>query len=308
MTSSADKQPLVRPDARKSLDALHEEWLGCTRCKLGERRDLLAHHTVAHQAFGTGLQNGVMFIGEAPREDEEAEGTPLAGRVGDFMRQVLPMVGLTQTYMTNLVLCRSAIPAVDGDNKPIIRGGMVQWRDQPPLPSHVEACSARLFQEIYKVDPLLIVSMGGKVTEFLRQRKIPMITESGRDVHIQIPGASDVADVTAAKGVWVRKGKGKDKGTVQLPTQQNMVTYLMIPITPPSLVLTNLADTSKTGMFARFLEELRVISRTYQRYHMELKGIELPIREVPLESDDQITQLRDALFPDMSVGDDDFHV
>lgn len=307
MTSSASKPTLIRPDVRKSLDKLHEEWTGCTRCKLGERRALLEHHTVAHQVMGAGATQGVMFIGEAPREDEELEGSPVAGRLGEFMRQVLPMVGLTQTYFTNLVLCRSAIPAVDGDSKPIIRKGMVQWRDQPPLPSHIEACSARLFQEIYKVDPLVIVSMGAKVTEFLRQRKVPMVTEGGRDVHIQIPGASDVADLTAAKNLWVRKLKGQ----LVMPTSQNLVTYLMIPVTPPSLVLTNLADTSKTGMFARFLEELRIISRTYQRYYMELKGVELPIRDVPLDTDDQITQLRDELFPDMADNEgegDDFHV
>lgn len=307
MTSTAEKPPAFRPDGRKSLDKLCEEWYGCTRCKLGERRAVAEQYTKAHQAFGEGVPEGVMLIGEAPREEEEAEGRPISGRVGDFLRQVLPMVGLTQTYVTNLVLCRSAIPAVDGDGKPIIRRDGVQWRDQPPLPSHIEACSERLFQEIYKVDPILIVAMGQKVTEFLRQRKIAMVNESGKDVHIQIPGAGYAADVTEVKGVWVRKVKKE----WAMPVVQNAVTYLLIPITPPSLVLTNLADTSKTGMFARFIEELRRVSMTFQRYHMEIRGVELPIRDLPLDTDDQVSQLRDELFPEMAAeveGEDDLVV
>ena len=128
----------VRPDAHKKLETLRAEWLGCTRCELGVRRQAYDGEFV----FGEGVRRGIMFIGEGPGEKEELSGRPFVGPSGRLLRHILKKLGVVDVYITNLVTCRSCAVAQTADGEPIFvpgRGGAPptpRWQDQPPSPAH----------------------------------------------------------------------------------------------------------------------------------------------------------------------------
>ena len=85
----------------------------------------------------------LMFIGEGPGAQEDAQGRPFVGAAGGFLEELLRSIGLTrrQVYIANMVKCRPP-----------------QNRD--PLPEEMGACSNYLNRQIELIDPLLIVTLG----------------------------------------------------------------------------------------------------------------------------------------------------
>ncbi len=85
----------------------------------------------------------LMFIGEGPGAQEDAQGRPFVGAAGGFLEELLRSIGLTrrQVYIANMVKCRPP-----------------QNRD--PLPEEMGACSKYLNRQIELIDPLLIVTLG----------------------------------------------------------------------------------------------------------------------------------------------------
>lgn len=85
----------------------------------------------------------LMFIGEGPGAQEDAQGRPFVGAAGGFLEELLRSIGLTrrQVYIANTVKCRPP-----------------QNRD--PLPEEMGACSKYLNRQIELIDPLLIVTLG----------------------------------------------------------------------------------------------------------------------------------------------------
>lgn len=93
----------------------------------------------------------VMFIGEAPGENEDRSGFPFQGRAGQFLDHLLESIGVSRSsvWITNLVKCR---PPNNDD----------------PTPDHVASCSPRwLDTEIAIVRPKLIVTLGVHSSRYL---------------------------------------------------------------------------------------------------------------------------------------------
>ena len=73
----------------------------CEKCKLCQARTNIV--------FGTGNKNTkIMFIGEGPGADEDAQGLPFVGKAGQLMNKAFEYVGINrdEIYIANIVKCR----------------------------------------------------------------------------------------------------------------------------------------------------------------------------------------------------------
>ncbi|MGQ9461979.1 MAG: uracil-DNA glycosylase [Candidatus Fervidibacter sp.] len=93
---------MVEQDERSAaLEELHRQILECTKCPLAKER--------VQAVPGEGNPSAkVMFIGEAPGEQEDAQGRPFVGPAGRFLNELLALAGLErdEVFITNTVKCR----------------------------------------------------------------------------------------------------------------------------------------------------------------------------------------------------------
>ena len=268
------------PDFRYSLQAVADAWKDCQGCDLGVRR----HEVGGEFVFGEGAPRGIMFIGEGPGESEEVEGRPFIGRSGLVLRQVIDKLGLNGScYITNLVSCRSCSQAYNSEGQPIMRRDRKSGKtfpliqDEPPNPQQIATCLPRLHEEIYLVDPVLIVALGGEASKALsNERSFSILSERGKTKTISIPGAQPMASFTEKRQVWERKVRGQ----LVRPTTQNRVKYLMLPTLHPSYVLRRQADRSFKNPLDVFLDDMKLAARIYDRYLLETYGTETQQRNV----------------------------
>lgn len=109
--------------------------LACARCKLAD--------TARRPVPGEGsVPADVLFIGEAPGQDEDRMGRPFIGRAGEVLREYIRDLKISSYFITNTVLCRPP-------------GNRVPEQDE------IEACSPHLKIQMALVDPQLIVPLGG---------------------------------------------------------------------------------------------------------------------------------------------------
>ena len=83
------------------LEAVRTELGECTRCKL--------HKTRTNIVFGVGSPEArLMFVGEAPGEDEDLQGYPFVGKAGQLLTKMIEAMGLRRedVYICNTVKCR----------------------------------------------------------------------------------------------------------------------------------------------------------------------------------------------------------
>ena len=117
-------------------EKLHQQCLNCRGCALAETR--------TNVVFGVGNPEAeVLFIGEAPGANEDAQGEPFVGRAGKLLDDMLAMIGLDRSkiYITNSVKCRPP-----------------QNRD--PLNTEKDACRGYLRRQVELMRPKIIVCLG----------------------------------------------------------------------------------------------------------------------------------------------------
>jgi uracil-DNA glycosylase len=135
---------------RPTLAEVRAEMGECQRCKLGQGR--------AHLVFGEGSpQARLMFVGEAPGEEEDLQGRPFVGEAGRLLDRLLSKMGLRRedVYITNMVKSR---PPGNRD----------------PEADEVEACRPFLIKQIDSIRPLVIVTLGRISTQNLLNTKDPI--------------------------------------------------------------------------------------------------------------------------------------
>jgi uracil-DNA glycosylase len=277
----------------RTLPILHKEWSTCTKCNLGERRITVDGHFV----FGEGVTRSIMLIGEGPGVDEEKLGRPFIGKSGTFLRNVLQRLGMNDYYLSNLVSCRSCQPASDAEGKPIIRTNWETklpeqvFKDEPPNPVQYGACSPRLYEEIYLVDPIVIVGLGQRPCEALLKRSVTIKALRGEATQIEVPGRGYQAVLTEKRREWRRAVKGI---TVQ-PVERFQVLYHFIPTFHPAFITRILRDggDNEKKLFQQFVADLRKALKTYETY------LEMVFGKVPMqhEIDD------DRMFNDLQRDD-----
>lgn len=118
------------------LEALKNRCLSCTACPLAATR--------TNCVFGAGNPNAkLMFVGEAPGEQEDLSGTPFVGKAGQLLDKFLFAVDIPRedVYIANILKCRPP-----------------QNRD--PLPEEEDACIGFLREQVRIIHPKLIVCLG----------------------------------------------------------------------------------------------------------------------------------------------------
>lgn len=122
---------------------------------------------------GTGpLSADLLFVGEAPGEQEDQEGEPFVGRSGEILNEVLHDYGLSRNSVriTNCVRCRPP------DNR-------------TPHAAELANCRSYLDTEIARVDPALIVALGKVPAEHLLDRSLSVTAEAGTIEPATVAGA-----------------------------------------------------------------------------------------------------------------------
>ena len=126
-----------------SIEELRETHKDCMNCPLGETRTNLV--------FGRGSSGTpVMFIGEGPGADEDAQGEPFVGRAGKLLTKMIHSIGIDRSdvYITNVVKCRPP-------------------GNRNPEPLEVAACMGILESQLRLISPRLIVTLGNVPTRAL---------------------------------------------------------------------------------------------------------------------------------------------
>lgn len=275
---------------------IHARWESCTACELGARRESLGNRVV----FGEGQVRGLLFVGEGPGWMEEKEARPFIGPSGNLLRQVLAKLGDPPSYFTNTVICRSCTPVLDPETQQVVMkkryGSKVPlplFRDEPPTPLHMNACNERLMHEIYAVDPIVIVTLGGKAAEHLTGRPFSVTTQRGNETTITIPGNGVRPVLTEKKKQWYRGAKANilQAAPEQRPVEQTEVSYLLVPTLHPAYVLRKIADKGPSSAFTNFAADLKYAVGIYERYYTTTIG-EIPILHGGDNAEDLVDTLR----------------
>lgn len=137
-------------NARERIRDLASEWVGCKRCELHKTRNRLV--------FGEGNPEAdLLVIGEAPGEEEDRTGRPFVGEAGGVLNGFIESVSISREsdiFMTNTVCCRPIQEIEDN------RTGRTKIDNRQPSRDERIACSSRLNEIIYIVDPILIITLG----------------------------------------------------------------------------------------------------------------------------------------------------
>lgn len=127
-----------------SLEALDALVRACTRCGLDKTR----RQTV----FGVGNPHAeLVFVGEAPGEDEDRQGEPFVGRAGQLLTDII-VKGMKMrredVYICNVLKCH---PPANRD----------------PNPHEVRCCEPYLIRQLELIRPKVIVALGRHAAQTL---------------------------------------------------------------------------------------------------------------------------------------------
>jgi uracil-DNA glycosylase family 4 len=132
--------PEQRPDA---LTAIRDLIGDCQRCGLAKGRNKIV--------FADGDANAqLMFVGEGPGADEDAQGLPFVGRAGQLLNNMIGAMGLKRehVYIANIVKCRPP-------------------QNRKPEPEEAHTCTPFLERQIDVVRPRVLVALGATAATYL---------------------------------------------------------------------------------------------------------------------------------------------
>jgi DNA polymerase len=149
--------PAVRSDSGAALKAVREDVGDCQRCKLaGGRRNIV---------FGQGNPDArLMFVGEAPGADEDAQGLAFVGRAGQLLTDIIEKglrIPRKDVFIANVLMCRPP------DNR-------------NPEPDEIIACQPFLEQKIDLIRPKVLVGLGKFGAQWLLKTAEPISRLRGR--------------------------------------------------------------------------------------------------------------------------------
>lgn len=157
MVLPAGRNPLPVPDATsptggadmdadakaEALSELEQEVRRCERCGLcGSRTNVV---------FGEGDPSAdILFVGEAPGQEEDRQGRPFVGRAGELLTKMIEAMGLSreQVYIGNVLKCRPP-------------------NNRTPAADEVAACWGHLVDQLAIIRPKVIITMGNPATRTL---------------------------------------------------------------------------------------------------------------------------------------------
>lgn len=141
-------------------EELEEVVKQCRKCRLCENRK--------NVVFGVGNREAdIMFIGEGPGADEDAQGEPFVGKAGKLMNMAFDMLGIKreEVYIANIVKCRPP-------------------NNRNPQDDEAENCLDYLRNQVILVKPKIIVLLGSVALKNILGKEY---------------------GITASRGKWIEK-------------------------------------------------------------------------------------------------------
>jgi DNA polymerase len=139
-----------------ALETVQTELGDCHRCSLGGLRHRLV--------FGEGNPGAeLVFVGEAPGADEDAQGRPFVGRAGQLLTKIIVAMGLKRedVYICNILKCRPP-------------------ENRNPLPEEIAACEPFLIRQLGAIRPRIICALGSFAAHTLLKSEAPISVLRGR--------------------------------------------------------------------------------------------------------------------------------
>lgn len=127
---------ILKTQDSPTWEALENQCRGCSACELGKTR--------INCVFGKGNRNAVlMFVGEAPGEQEDKQGIPFVGASGKLFDKFLTAADISHDdiYIANILKCRPP-------------------KNRDPLPAEEDACIDYLRAQVKLIKPKMIVCLG----------------------------------------------------------------------------------------------------------------------------------------------------
>ena len=131
------------PEKASALEQIAEETRQCRKCDLGSLR--------TNAVPGEGSPNArILFVGEGPGADEDAQGRPFVGRAGRLLDKIITAMGLKRSdvYIANILKCRPP-------------------ENRDPRPDEIISCLPFLQRQIELINPDVIVALGAHAARTL---------------------------------------------------------------------------------------------------------------------------------------------
>jgi uracil-DNA glycosylase len=138
------------------LETVRTELGDCRRCPLGALRRRLV--------FGEGNPRAeLLFVGEAPGADEDAQGRPFVGRAGELLTRIIAAMELKreEVYICNILKCRPP-------------------GNRNPEPGEIAACEPFLIRQIEAIRPRVLCALGSFAAHTLLKSEAPISVLRGR--------------------------------------------------------------------------------------------------------------------------------
>jgi uracil-DNA glycosylase family 4 len=145
--------PPLAPDGDTLEKIQHDIGPDCRRCRLCEARSKIV--------FGSGDPNArLVFVGEGPGADEDAQGFPFVGRAGQLLTQMIEgtaskegiPIRRANVYICNVVKCRPP-------------------ENRTPQPDEMEICGQFLFRQLMAIRPKAICALGSTAAKAVLNTK-----------------------------------------------------------------------------------------------------------------------------------------
>jgi uracil-DNA glycosylase family 4 len=149
-------EPRSAEERRKELVELFREVSHCRRCPLFRTR--------TRAVFGAGNADAdLMFVGEAPGQQEDLLGLPFVGRAGKLLDTLLEEVGLARGDVFIANVLKSRPPG-----------------NRDPQPDEIDACKPYLHRQIELIEPKVICTLGNFATKLLTRSQRGITGVHGR--------------------------------------------------------------------------------------------------------------------------------
>jgi uracil-DNA glycosylase len=147
---SETRNPKSTVEKAAAFAALRERVMVCVKCAnlASSRKNVV---------FGVGnIDAQLMFVGEAPGADEDAQGEPFVGRAGELLTRIIQAMGLQRSdvYIANILKCRPDTPGQTAGNR-------------KPTPDEMATCVPYLHEQIDLIQPRVLVALGATAIEGL---------------------------------------------------------------------------------------------------------------------------------------------
>lgn len=140
----------------RTLDEIRRELGDCKRCKLCEGRTNIV--------FGSGNPKAeLVFVGEAPGQDEDMQGVPFVGKAGQLLTKMIEAMGFSrdEVYICNVNKCRPP-------------------NNRNPEPEEIAACEPFLKAQLQALQPKVIVALGKFAAQTLLRDATPITRLRGQ--------------------------------------------------------------------------------------------------------------------------------